>query len=325
MQKIIRDLNKTLNEPFNKHNILFLDIETDGLSHKNHLVIIGLILFNSHTQTANVTQLFNDDYMSEREMLLELMHIIEQSNIDYTISFNGNSFDIPFLNARFSHFKIDYVLNKNANLDLLRVARTNKELLGISDFKLKTVENYVGINRTDTISGKDSILLYHAYVETQSEALKESILLHNYDDLINIIPLLKITAGLSNVLTPYIELTKRKWYITNTQIKGNALYCSLSLNSRLSISDLYYDSQGIRFECSGLNGSLKIDLQLFKDQTQNTFQFADSRIFHGKPFDQLNNEEKQGLLVSKNQLILESNIEQIFLKTIQKVLELIYE
>lgn len=325
MQKIISDLYKMLDKPFSQHNILFLDIETDGLSHKNHLVIIGLILFESHTKTASVIQLFNEDYMSEREMLLELMHIIEQSNIDYTISFNGNSFDIPFLNARFSHFKIDYVLNKNSNLDLLRVARTNKEMLGISDFKLKTVENYVGINRTDTISGKDSILLYQAYVETQSEALKETILLHNYDDLINMIPLLKITEGLSNVLTPYVEVSKRKWYISNTQIKGNAFYCSLSLNSRLSISDLYYESQGIRFECSGLNGSLKIDLQLFKDHNQSTYQFADSKIFHGKPYDQLSNIEKQGLLVSKNQMLFDSNIKQIVLIAIQKVLALIYE
>ena len=325
MQKITRELENLLNDPFNQYNILFLDIETDGLSHKNNLVIIGLILFNSYAETASVIQLFNEDYMSEREMLLELSHVIEQNNIDYTISFNGNSFDIPFLNARYSHYKIDYVLNKNSNIDLLRVARSNKELLGISDFKLKTVENYVGINRTDTISGKDSILLYHAYVETQSEALKKTILLHNYDDLINMIPLLKITDGLSNVLIPYVDVSKRKWYITNIQIKGNALYCSLSLNSRLSISDLYYDSQGIRFECSGLNGSLKIDLHLFKDQNLNTYMFADSKIIHGKTYDLLNNEDKQGLLVSKNQVLNESNIEQIIFNTIQKVLKLIYE
>ena len=192
MLQIIKEISSDLIMPFDTFNTMFLDIETDGLSHKNKLVIIGLIQYNKKG-TAHLIQLFNDDYQSEREMLLELIQILRFHDTDYYVSFNGNSFDFPFLNARFRHYKIDFQLSKAANIDLLRLSRQNQAHLGIPDFKLKSVEKFVGINRTDTISGRDSILMYQAYIEGKSEALKQAILLHNYDDLINMIPLLKIT------------------------------------------------------------------------------------------------------------------------------------
>ena len=75
MLQIIKEISSDLIMPFDTFNTMFLDIETDGLSHKNKLVIIGLIQYNKKG-TAHLIQLFNDDYQSEREMLLDRKSVV---------------------------------------------------------------------------------------------------------------------------------------------------------------------------------------------------------------------------------------------------------
>ncbi len=307
MLKIIKEIPSDLIAPFNTFNTMFLDIETDGLSHKNKLVIIGLIEF-SKTGTANLIQLFNDDYHSERDMLIELIQLVRMHNTDYYVSFNGNSFDFPFLNARFSHYKIDFHLPKAANIDLLRLSRQNQAHLGISDFKLKSVEKFVGINRNDTISGKDSILMFQAYIESKSEALKQTILLHNYDDLINMIPLLKITEHMTKVFNPHLKCAGRKWYLASVQLKSNRLTCTISLDKRLSITDLFYNSGGIFFECKDAESLLKIDTIHLTDSNTNHYHFIDSTLLYQQSLDQLDEDIKNNHLIAFNGSLFDNTI-----------------
>lgn len=307
MIKITKKITNDLIMPFDTFNTMFIDIETDGLSHKNKLVIIGLIQFNRKGD-AYLIQLFNDDYQSEREMLIELIQILKVHNTDYYVSFNGNSFDFPFLNARFKHYKVDYQLPKAANVDLLRLSRQNQAHLGIADFKLKSVEKFVGINRTDTISGKDSILMFQAYIEGKSEALKQAILLHNYDDLINMIPLLKITEQMPKVFNPHIVLANRKWYLASAQLKSSVLSCTFSLDRRLSITDLFYNKSGIYFECKETEAILKIDTILLKDSNANHYHFMDSKLLHGLTLDQLDEQMKNDHLIAFNGALLDNHI-----------------
>jgi len=322
MLKIIKEITSELIMPFDLFNTMFIDIETDGLSHKNKLVIIGLIEFNK-TGTANLIQLFNDDYQSERDMLIELIQIIRTHDTDYYVSFNGNSFDFPFLNARFKHYKINFQLSKAANIDLLRLSRQNQAHFGISDFKLKSVEKFVGINRTDTISGKDSILMFQAYIEGKSEALKRAILLHNYDDLINMIPLLKITERMPKVFNPHIVLANRKWYIALIQLKSNVLTCVINLDKRLSITDLYYNTGGIFFECKDSEAILKIDTIHLTDSNGNHYQFIDSKPLLNLALDQLNEDMKNEHLIAYNGNLLDNHIAAQTFATIDHLLELL--
>jgi|GEM_PF-1018383 len=307
MLKIIKDIQSVLNHPFESFNTMFLDIETDGLSHKNKLVIIGLIAFN-RDGGAEVIQLFNNDYHSEREMLLECIEIVRRHDTDYFVSFNGNSFDFPFLNARFAHYNIDFRLSKAANIDLLRLSRQNQAHLGIPDFKLKSVEKFVGIERTDTISGKDSILMFQAYIESKSEALKRAILLHNYDDLINMIPLLKITEHMANIYKPHFVIANRKWYLATHNMKAKLLSCTFSLDKRLSIRDLYYNTDGVFFECKDSEALLKIETLLLSDSNGNHYHFIDSTRLLSKPLDQLDTAMKNAHLIAYNGKLVEDTI-----------------
>lgn len=293
MQVFIHDVDIPIIPPLQSKNIMFLDIETNGLSHKHKLVIIGLVIYTPTHKSGKLIQLFNDDFTSERDMLDELRSLIKVNAIDYFVSFNGNAFDFPFLNARYAHYKIDYVLPKAANIDILRIARVHQKDLGLSDLKLKTVERAVGIDRTDVISGKDSIVLYDAYLESRSEALKSTILLHNFDDLANMVPLLELTKSIPFNFPDYFSTRGCKIYLSSAKLRGSKLSCTLELSSRLSIMDLFYESSEIRFKCSGTAIALDIDCIHMKDAMDNTYHFIYSMLVEEMPFDAASDDEKR--------------------------------
>ena len=251
--------------------------------------------------------------MSASCMLLTLKQIIHEADIDYFVSFNGNAFDFPFLNARYQHYKIDYAITKAANIDLLKVARMNQKHLNLPDFKLKTVEQYVGIHRTDVISGKDSIVLYDAYLESKSDALRNTILLHNFDDLVNMVPLLKMTETIKLVLTPILNFRQKKIYLTQYALKGSKLECTLNVTARLSIRDLFYETKLIRFECIRSEIKLSTECIHLKDAVNNEYHFIYSDLTESIPFDQASSNVKHDHLIALNkEIMVENCYKQVF-------------
>lgn len=323
MEKIIYNNDQKILDRFSDFNVMFIDIETDGLSHKNKIVILGLIIYVKHKNKPIVIQLFNDDYQSEKEMLVELTQLISKYSIDYYVSFNGNSFDFPFINARLAHYKINAVLLKAANIDLYRLVKQNQEFLNLTDSKLKTVEKFVGIDRTDTISGKDSIILYEAYLESQSEILKKSILLHNYDDIVNMIPLIKILDSIDFIAPYYFEYHGYKFYLSSFKMKGNYLHCKLTVNCLYSLRDLYYNFLGATFEFSGLELNLRLELQTFSDHKGNVFMFMNSNLIYEKNFSLCDDAEKHGILATYNGSYNDLSINNYVKVAVIKILNLL--
>ena len=306
MQIYKYDISTQLKNSYNtiellKYKLLFFDIETDGLSHKNKIIIIGMILHDPIAEKSILVQLFNDDYQSEKELLLAFKEICDQHDTDYYISFNGHSFDIPFMNARFLHFHIQHQMIKSANIDLLKVAKKNLDLLKISDFKLKTIEQYVGISRNDTISGKDSILLYQAYIETKSSQVRDSILLHNYDDILNMVPLLKITQGISNYKPYYFYLNNIKCYLKTYDLKNDVCKISYELIKRISLLDLQFSNPYMDFSIIDNKVELKFSIINMTDSQNRKYLFLDPAGFDMLPFNELSSTEKQSLLIQYQQ------------------------
>lgn len=60
--------------------------------------------------------------------------------------------------------------------------------------KQKTLEQYLGIARTDVFSGGELIGLYHDYVKNPSEFTEKALFLHNADDLKGMLEVLPILA-----------------------------------------------------------------------------------------------------------------------------------
>ncbi len=165
----------------NLQNLLIFDIETTGLNHKyNKVILIGYLFIKNNKII--IEQLFCENLSEEYDILMKFKKISQ--NFDYHISYNGNTFDIPFLNARYLQNNIQYSLHKAFNLDLLRVAKNLSKKLNLENYKLKTVEEFLGIYREDVISGKESVDLYKKYLATHNLELEKTILLHNYEDIL---------------------------------------------------------------------------------------------------------------------------------------------
>jgi len=173
-----------------KNDAVIFDIETTGLNpHRNRVVLIGFIRFDRKNRLT-MNQLFIDDFSEEAEMLSIFYRIAASSG--FYVTYNGTSFDLPFLNTRMNqnsrigHFDSFY------NIDLMRVLKSKHFDFQLPDYKLKTVEKHMGISRSDLISGKESVELYEKYISSKDPGLKDKILLHNADDITNLYKLLKI-------------------------------------------------------------------------------------------------------------------------------------
>jgi len=71
--------------------------------------------------------------------------------------------------------------------DLLKIVRPFKKILGLENLKLKTLEKYFGYDRHDPFSGGDLIQVYEVYMDTKDEQLLQTLLLHNYEDLLGLV------------------------------------------------------------------------------------------------------------------------------------------
>lgn len=197
-----QSIPKALSDFSSKDHFVIFDIETTGLNPSyNKIILIGMLYFKNNNLI--IEQLFAEKSKDERELLLKFINKFNEFKI--YISYNGHSFDIPFLNKRFEKNDINYRIDPYMNIDIYKIVRKYKAILGLENCKLKTVENFLGIDRTDTISGRESVELYKKYELTQNDDLKKKILLHNYEDILHLLPTSSILSHLnSNQLFPFL-------------------------------------------------------------------------------------------------------------------------
>lgn len=172
-------------------NICFFDIETTGLSRDRDIIyLIGILYFDNNSNCWTLRQYFANDLKDETQLLIEAVDFL--SSFDTIVNYNGNSFDIPFLNYRLKLFDIDMALSKDKSLDLYAILRKNRDFISLKNLKLTSVERFLGIHREDIYSGKDCIQFYKDYILKGDLDLKERVLKHNYDDLYYLLQVLKI-------------------------------------------------------------------------------------------------------------------------------------
>lgn len=225
MEVITKILDKYIDIP---NNHFVFDIETTGLSPKYCKVILIGVLFNENNKTI-IKQFFAENEDDEMELLLAFKD--KFGSFKNHITFNGITFDIPFLNSRFAKYNIDFYLNKSEDIDILRLIKPYKEKLALSDCKLKTIEKYIGIHREDTISGKESVQIYKEFIETKSIDLKNKILLHNYEDIYYLGLLLKINDILEDKLDIiFIDTNKLSLKIVPTSYKLSGIKLTMKYN-----------------------------------------------------------------------------------------------
>lgn len=208
----------SISRDFSNKSICFFDIETTGLSSKyNEIILIGVLCLQN--DKVYIKQFFADHPDEEKEILTLFNEFINK--VEYIVSYNGKSFDVPFLKNRFNHHNIFSKIDQITHLDLLQLVRKNKKLLNLENCKLKTVEKRLNIYREDTISGKESVDLYKAYLYSKDTIKRNIILKHNYDDIFYLPKLLSI----------HDIIEKESSLILNTNFKGLDIELNINKNS----------------------------------------------------------------------------------------------
>lgn len=170
------------------------DIETTGLSAQrgNKIILTACLIPNSTGVT--ITQFLAENPYEEDRVIMATMNFLKDESVDYLITYNGASFDIPFMKQRLATKNLPYVLNMY-EFDLYNFIRSNTGLKSqIGSLSQKNVERHFGIssNRKDVISGRESVKLFAEYAINQDSVIEKIILTHNREDVLQLCHLFNI-------------------------------------------------------------------------------------------------------------------------------------
>ncbi len=139
---------------------IFLDLETCGLS-SCPVFLAGTMVWNGEDFVFR--QYFARHYGEEAALVAA---VAEQArHYELLITFNGKSYDAPFLRARATTHDVDLVLPRH-HLDLVHHAR-RRWRVGLPDCRLTTLERRICKRvRTGDVAGAEIPPRYHDYVRT---------------------------------------------------------------------------------------------------------------------------------------------------------------
>ena len=206
-------------------DMVFFDIETTGFSPTNTILyLIGCAYFRDNSW--NLIQWFADDNTSEKQILHSFFDFI--SDYKVLIHFNGEGFDIPYIQKKCAKIGLDYTFDNITSYDIYKKLLPYKKLFKLENFKQKTIEQFLRIPRNDTFSGGELIQVYANFLgmkkleqlksrnhevspvknleariqynnngttsASDSSVFFQQLLLHNEEDVQGMLPLTQILA-----------------------------------------------------------------------------------------------------------------------------------
>jgi len=162
---------------------MFLDAETTGFSN-TPLFLVGLIYFDGESFV--IDQLFARDYSEEANLLHYFSELAPR--FDMLITFNGKSFDAPFIRDRMIYHRKPFEWTQT-HIDILHHAR--RRWKGeVPDCKLQTLESYIcHRRRVDDVPGELVPDVYREFVQSGDTRLLADVFHHNALDLITLVEL----------------------------------------------------------------------------------------------------------------------------------------
>jgi uncharacterized protein YprB with RNaseH-like and TPR domain len=162
---------------------VYFDLETLGLFSRP-VILFGIARLRD--RRVEVEQHLVRDPAHERGALAAALDALGSAEL--LVSFNGRSFDLPYLAERAAYYGIDHAVPSH-HLDLLPIARKLwRDRL--PDCRLCTVEaGVLGRERTDDLPSAMVPEFYTAYHRTGNPGPLLPILAHNRDDLVSMVRL----------------------------------------------------------------------------------------------------------------------------------------
>jgi uncharacterized protein YprB with RNaseH-like and TPR domain len=175
------------------HELCFMDIETTGLG-CTPVFLIGALVVRDGDIVCR--QFLARTYAEEAAILSDFL--TEARRSPCFVTFNGKSFDVPFLRMRAAATGVAFH-EPRYHFDLLHESRRAfRDRL--PDCKLQTLERYVCQRyRGDDIPGSDIAQAYHQFVRTGDARDIALIVKHNLWDLVTMVHLM------TKILLPHKE------------------------------------------------------------------------------------------------------------------------
>lgn len=175
----------------NPEKLLFVDIETTGFTARSsYLYLIGCAYYsNGYFRTI---QYLAESYEQEIDILKAFFEFAK--DYDTLIHYNGNNFDLPYLLQKCQQYELPYDFEDKNGIDLYKRISPLRHILKLPSCKQKAVEAFMEVDRKDAFSGGELIGIYHDYVKNPSEFSRNSLLLHNEDDLKGMLQILPMLA-----------------------------------------------------------------------------------------------------------------------------------
>lgn len=178
-------LNAFFDQP---QEVLFFDIETTGFSPRtSSIYLVGCAFYTKNGWC--VRQYFADTPAQEGEIVKAFSSFA--STFSRFIHFNGQTFDVPFLQAKCKKHALP-VFMPERQCDIYKSISPYKNLLHLPGCRQRQLEEFIGIHREDPFNGGQLIELYRAYGEEKDERLLQVLLLHNLEDLTGMLRLYAI-------------------------------------------------------------------------------------------------------------------------------------
>ena len=229
-----------------KKNCLFFDIETTGLAAD----ISAIVVIGCRTSEGDCIQWFNKDGFSQKDILKDFLNYC--TDWDQLVSFNGATFDLPFLQTKIKEYGLSDSLSEKEHLDLYKELRPYRHLFPLSRFRQKDLETFLGIHRKDTLSGRKVIKAYQSWIASGDTRWKEQVLLHNREDLDGL-------AAVSDLLC-YPALESGDFSIQKALISHSSFQAELLLNQPFP--------KAARFEKDGLSLEINEELAILEEPLQ---------------------------------------------------------
>ncbi|MDE6619069.1 MAG: ribonuclease H-like domain-containing protein [Lachnospiraceae bacterium] len=245
-----------------KHT-LFIDIETTGLYvRSSNLYMIGCAYLDEGSGKAAcwcTIQWLATNYEDEVNVLNAFVTFAKPYR--YLIHFNGNQFDIPYLQNKLQQYNIHFDFDDFEGIDIYRRLSPYKNFLKLPNCKQKTIENFVSDTvREDQYTGRELIDIYHEYVLNHDEEKEHFLLLHNEEDVKG---MLEIVAALAIPdlfhLPSKVTKVQANYYKDVNQEQYSEIIMSLKLPTALP-TEISYGANGCYFTGNREDGKLRVPI-----------------------------------------------------------------
>lgn len=237
--------------------VLFFDIETTGfLGASSNIYLIGCAYYSESNWC--IKQFFANGEGEEEQLLKAFFDFAE--DYSFLIHYNGNTFDLPFIDSKAQKYGIDNPLKSKGGLDIYQRIKVYKNLLKLPDCKLKTIQAFLGTEREDEFSGGELISVYSDYLASHDYNLFHTLMLHNSDDIKGMLETLPI-LGYYDLFNEKLTATKvsSNYYTDSNDVPRKELLINVTFESALPVP-ISFMGCGCYFKGNSTQGTLIVPI-----------------------------------------------------------------